>query len=89
MSSERYTVPLVFIAPTVIAYGEFPGERDTSENRRAVCCLAGISGRSNHDDARGGRFHDRDAERIGVDGSVTGCPSERLIARILYCPCSR
>ena len=84
MSSERFTVPLVFIAPTVIAYGEFPGDVMPPRIGAPSAALPEFPAEAITTMPSVAAFMTATQSGSVTDGSVTGCPSDRLIARMLY-----
>ncbi len=84
MSSERSGVPFVLIAPTVIAYGELPGDEMPPRIGEPSSALPALPADAMTMMPAMLAFITAWQSGSVVDGSVTGWPSERLIARILY-----
>ena len=84
MSSERDIVPFVLIAPTVIANGELPGELIPPRIGVPFSSLPALPADTMTTMPAAVAFATAMHSGSVVDGSVTGCPSDRLITRILY-----
>ena len=78
VSSDRSTVPHVFSAPTVIAYGEFAGDEIPPRMTRPSGAVPGVACGDDHDNPGLHRLVDRFAQRVGGAGFHHGMAERQV-----------